>query len=84
MGQEPIAEFSLYLLVCELQPSGTFFPNFIFASDNTLNITRIVERSRRGPQSAPVLRGSALRGCPILCGLNAVNLSQLLMPQRVG
>jgi len=27
---------SLYLLVCDFQLSGTFFPNFIFASDNTI------------------------------------------------
>ena len=28
-----MTKFSLYLLVCDLSLSGTFFPNFIFASD---------------------------------------------------
>jgi len=33
-SQKPITEFTLYLLVSKKTLSGTFFPNFIFASDN--------------------------------------------------
>ena len=38
--QRPIAEFSLYLLVCNLSLSGTFFFNFIFMPDNALSAVK--------------------------------------------
>src|ERR1041385_4469057 len=60
-GQEPITESSLYLLVCDFQLSGTLFPNFIFASDNTHHTTRTVDRRRRDPRSVPVLHALGWR-----------------------